>query len=239
MAEDKPDMAGDERDEGSEPRLRSNGRPVGARRVPKFRRRADARPDEVLDAALKLFSEKGFAATRVEDIAQAAGLSKGAIYLYFSSKEAVIEAIVRRALTPLAQETAGAVMGAVDNPEQAIRMALTVFAQRLSAPEFLAVPKMVMREVVQFPVLAELYRSQVIDIGLPVLTGLLAHGVKAGHFRAVDPELAARSVAGPIVVHVMLSEIFGVRPIDGFRIADLVQTHLTILFEGLRAPEKA
>ena len=60
------------------------GRP--ARRVPKFRRRAEARPDEVLDAALDLFIEKGFAATRVEDIAKRAGLSKGAIYLYFKSK---------------------------------------------------------------------------------------------------------------------------------------------------------
>jgi AcrR family transcriptional regulator len=59
-------------------------------RGPKFRRRAEARPDEVLDAALDLFIEKGFAATRVEDIAKRAGISKGAVYLYFPSKEAII-----------------------------------------------------------------------------------------------------------------------------------------------------
>ena len=240
MSEREPDETGTRAaDDGGPVRVRSNGRPVGTRRVPKFRRRADARPDEVLDAALKLFVDKGFAATRVEDIARAAGLSKGAVYLYFPSKEAVIEAIVRRTLMPLARETAGAVLGAGDDPEQAIRLALTMFAQRLGSPEFLAVPKMVMREVVQFPVLAELYRKQVIEVGLPMLTGLIAHGVQSGRFRKIDPELAARSVAGPIVLHVMLSEIFGVRPATGFRIADLVQTHLTILFEGLRAPEKA
>ena len=71
------------------------------RRIPKFRRRAEARPDEVLDAALDLFIENGFAATRVDDIAKRAGLSKGAVYLYFPSKEAIIEALVRRALVPV------------------------------------------------------------------------------------------------------------------------------------------
>lgn len=61
---------------------------------PKFRRRAEARPDEVLDAALEQFMAKGFAATRVEDIAKAAGLSKGAVYLYFPSKQALLEGLV-------------------------------------------------------------------------------------------------------------------------------------------------
>src|SRR5439155_9079413 len=74
---------------------------AAVRRTPKFRRRAEARPDEVLDAALDLFIENGFAATRVDDIAKRAGLSKGAVYLYFPSKEAIIEALVRRALVPV------------------------------------------------------------------------------------------------------------------------------------------
>jgi AcrR family transcriptional regulator len=71
-------------------------------RGPKFRRRAGARPDEVLDAALDLFISKGFANTRVEDIATAAGLSKGAVYLYFPSKEAILEGLVKRAVVPIA-----------------------------------------------------------------------------------------------------------------------------------------
>ncbi len=72
---------------------------------PKWRRRADARPDEVLDAALRLFVRNGFAATKVEDIATDAGLSKGAIYRYFSSKEEIFESLVNRALTPMADRT--------------------------------------------------------------------------------------------------------------------------------------
>src|SRR5687767_9635670 len=74
-----------------------------SQRGPKFRRRAEARPDEVLDAALDLFIEKGFAVTRVEDIARRAGLSKGAVYLYFDSKEKILEGLVRRAIIPIAE----------------------------------------------------------------------------------------------------------------------------------------
>ena len=62
---------------------------------PKWRRRAEDRPDEVLDAALKMFARKGFASTKVEDIAREAGLSKGAIYRYFSSKEDIFESLVK------------------------------------------------------------------------------------------------------------------------------------------------
>src|SRR3954454_10836666 len=76
-------------------------------RGPKFRRRAEARPDEVLDAALELFVEKGFSATRVEDIAVRAGLSQGAVYLYFPSKEAILEGLVRRAILPIANNALG------------------------------------------------------------------------------------------------------------------------------------
>ncbi|MGB8621965.1 MAG: helix-turn-helix domain-containing protein, partial [Paracoccaceae bacterium] len=76
---------------------------------PKFRRRAEARPDEVLDAALALFIRKGFAATKVDEIAARAGLSKGAVYLYFPSKKALLEGLVRRAVVPVAESALGAV----------------------------------------------------------------------------------------------------------------------------------
>jgi AcrR family transcriptional regulator len=68
----------------------------------KFRRRAEARPDEVLDAALAVFVEKGYAAAKMDEVARRAGVSKGTVYLYFPSKEALIEAIVRRAVAPIA-----------------------------------------------------------------------------------------------------------------------------------------
>src|SRR3569623_2169888 len=93
-------------------------------RGPKFRRRAEARPDEVLDAALTLFIERGFAATRVEDIASQAGLSKGAVYLYFPSKEAILEGLVKRAVLPVANSALGVIQNYVGDPRPVIATAL-------------------------------------------------------------------------------------------------------------------
>ena len=91
-----------------------------SQRGPKFRRRAEARPDEVLDAALALFIEKGFAATRVEDIAIRAGLSKGAVYLYFPSKEAILEGLVKRAIVPVANNALGMLENYAGDPRPVI-----------------------------------------------------------------------------------------------------------------------
>ena len=80
----------------------------------RWQRRKDARPREILDAALALFAEKGFAATRMDDIASRAGVTKGTIYLYFDSKEEVFKSLVRESIgTTLSSvvENAGAFEG--------------------------------------------------------------------------------------------------------------------------------
>jgi AcrR family transcriptional regulator len=207
------------------------------RRGPKFRRRAEARPDEVLDAALDLFIENGFAATRVEDIAKRAGLSKGAVYLYFPSKEKILEGIVRRAVVPIAEHALSFVQGFEGDPKLAITAVMKMLAARLHDPRLIAVPKLIMREVTGFPELAEMYRREVLDRVLPVITGLLARGVDRGYLRAVDPELTIRSIVGPVMLHLLMAEIFGIVPKDGLAIDRLIDNHLTILFDGLSAPE--
>src|SRR5687767_2691594 len=134
-----------------------------SQRGPKFRRRAEARPDEVLDAALDLFIEKGFAVTRVEDIARRAGLSKGAVYLYFDSKEKILEGIVRRAIVPIAEHLLGFVNNYEGDPRTVITMAMKMLALKLSDPRILAIPKVIFREIMGFPELAQMYRREVLD----------------------------------------------------------------------------
>lgn len=216
--------------------MESRGRTSEAQRGPKFRRRAEARPDEVLDAALDLFIEKGFAATRVEDIAKRAGLSKGAVYLYFPSKEKILEGIVRRAVVPIAEHALGFVEGYEGDPRLVITMVMKMLASKLSDPRLVAIPKLVMREVVSFPELAEMYRREVLDKVLPVVTGLLKRGIDEGYLRQVDPELTIRSIIGPLMLHLVMAEIFRLTPKDGLAIDRLIGNHLTILFDGLSAP---
>lgn len=201
----------------------------------KFRRRAEARPDEVLDAALELFIEKGFAATRVEDIASRAGVSKGTVYLYFPSKDALLEGLVLRAIVPVADSALAAVAAHEGHPREIITLVLKALGARFSDPRIVAIPKIVLREAAGFPHLAEIYRSAVLDRALPAFVGLIRRGIEAGHLRPVDPELTLRSVIGPILAHVILAEVFGVAPREGIELDRLIDNHLSILFDGLSA----
>ena len=200
---------------------------------PKWRRRAEARPDEVLDAALDLFIAHGFAATRVEDIAARAGLSKGAVYLYFDSKEAILEALVRRSIVPVAKNAAAMARNAPGDPRDVIRMLVTLVAGRISDPRISAIPRLIIAESGNFPRLAKMYREEVLDHALTALETLIRTGVERGVFRPVDPRLAVRNVVGPMLAHSLLAGVFGITDGDGTDPRRFVENHLDILLNGL------
>ena len=204
---------------------------------PKFRRRAEDRPDELLDAALALFVAKGYAHTSVAEIARAAGLSKGAVYLYFPSKQAILEGLVRRAVTPVATRALARADLAQGDMRQVLSMVLHAIAEGLADPDTFAIPKIVIREAVVAPEIAEMYRRAVFDAVLPAAIGLIQAAIDSGQMRPVDPELTLRSVMGPVVLHILLSEVFGIRPQGGLALDRLVENHLDILFNGLFTPE--
>lgn len=206
-------------------------------RGPKFRRRAEARPDEVLDAALDLFLEKGFANTRVEDIAGRAGLSKGAVYLYFPSKEAVLEGIVKRAIVPIAENALALVTNYSGDPRIVVTLVFKTIAARLAEPRLIAIPQLLMREMINFPEFAAMYRREVLDRVIPVVTTLIRNGIKEGYLRPVDPELTIRSMIGPLMLHILMDQVFGIRPGDGLALDRLIDNHVTILFDGLSLPQ--
>lgn len=210
----------------------------GMTRHKKFSRRADARPDEVLDAAMAVFAERGFAATKVEDIAKRAGVSKGTVYLYFASKEALIEGIIKRAVAPIAEGALPQIAQFEGDPRLPITMLLKALAQLLSDPDRLVIPRLFLREGMNMPAIADIYRRDVLDLAIPALTGLVQRGVAGGYLRNVDPELTVRSIVGPVVAHVALSEVFDIRPPDGMAIDRLIDNHLDILFGGLAMPGK-
>ncbi|OIP83973.1 MAG: TetR family transcriptional regulator [Rhodobacterales bacterium CG2_30_65_12] len=205
---------------------------------PKFRRRAADRPDELLDAALTLFVEKGYAHTCVAEIARAAGLSKGAVYLYFPSKQSILEGLVKRAVAPVAAHVLAAADLAAGNIRDTLRTILTIVATALGDPKVFAVPRIVLREAAVAPEIAEMYRRAVFDTVFPAATRMIEQAIESGQMRPVDPELTIRSLIGPILAHLLLAEVFGVHPTDGLALDRLVENHLDILINGLiPAPE--
>lgn len=171
-------------------------------------RRPEARPDEILDAALAVFSEQGFAGARVEDIAARAGLSKGAVYLYFDSKLEMLKALVRR----LADQVMGAAEVVVEadhgDAEKTLRTVLAFLARQLANPVVSAAPRLVIAEAQRFPEIAAFYRDTVLVRAQRLLARLIDRGVAQGTFRDVNRAVAMRCCGGPMLAHMLLCTVF-------------------------------
>ncbi len=200
---------------------------------PKFRRRAEARPDEVLDAALVLFGDQGFARTTVDQIARKAGLSKGAVYLYFQSKEAILEGLVARAIGPVTEAAFDRIESFRGDPRPVIEGFVRLLVGAMRDPNVRSIPLLVIHEAPGAPDVAAMFRRSVLDRALPALSALIAQGAASGHIRAVDPELTTRTIMGPLIAHIFLADIFSVGNAEPATLRRLADNHLSIVFAGL------
>jgi AcrR family transcriptional regulator len=205
------------------------------------RRRKEARPRELLDAALAVFVEKGFAAARPEEIALRAGVSKGTLYLYFHSKEDMLAALIEeRFSSRIAVGTHDSVAGARPSSDL-LRSTLTAWCSTLEQGQAGGLFKLVFAEARAFPALAQFWLHEVIEPLRRVLSPIVARGVVRGEFRAVDPDLAVYSLILPVVMvclhrHAMGPAAHGESPIDH---PDLFNHHLEFILEGLAPPSHA
>ena len=201
----------------------------------RWTRRKQARPAEILEAALKVFAQKGFAAARMDDIAKEAGVTKGTIYLYFENKEAVFKSLVR--------ETVGTTIGAVAADVQTyqgsarflLRMVVTRMAQMLVDSEKVVLPKIVIGETTNFPWLAEFYRFEVIEPGLQLLTALIERGIAQGEFRKLPAAHVARMCVAPVLLSAIWRVTFAHLDPEPYDYKALIDIHLDVLFRGLAA----
>ncbi|WP_417489919.1 TetR/AcrR family transcriptional regulator [Maricaulis sp.] len=204
-------------------------------RTPSHRRRPEARPEEILEAALAVFGEQGFAAARVEDIARRADLSKGTLYLYFPSKEAMLNALIEQSAGALARSVEQHVASsAAQDPEAALRGLLRILFTAVSSPTISAAPRLVLTEAHRFPELAAFYRSHVLDIVRRSMRALLAAGKAGGVLRDVDADAFMRVVGGAGIAHMALTNIFDLHPETLTDPADLADAIADILLYGLK-----
>jgi AcrR family transcriptional regulator len=202
----------------------------------RWRRRKDSRPREILEAALDCFAERGFAATRLEDVAARAGVTKGTAYLYFKNKEELFKAVVSGYLVPAIEqfEVAARTPGPVS---ELLTSIAAMFFEKVYNTKFSALPKLVIAEASNFPELARFYLDEVIDRARRLLTALLRRGIAAGEFREVDVEHTVYCMIAPLMFSALWKHSLGpydAKPLDA---AALVRCHLEILLRGL-APDK-
>jgi AcrR family transcriptional regulator len=200
----------------------------------KQRRAPTERPGEILDAALELFVEKGFAATRLDDVAERAGLSKAAIYLYFDDKIALFQGVIRQAV--------GSNLGTVEALVQAHRGPVAVLLPRIL--EFMAgriedtpmasIAKLVIAESRAFPEIGRFYLKEVIGRGLPLMEGLIARGIAQGEFRKVDPGLTVRSLIGAMLLAGVWKTVFEPIGAEKLDVRALARHHADLMLHALR-----
>ncbi|HJP58775.1 MAG TPA: TetR/AcrR family transcriptional regulator [Gemmatimonadaceae bacterium] len=170
-----------------------------AAKSPKWRRRPEHRPQQIIEAALETFGECGLAKARLDDIAKRAGVSKGTIYLYFPNKEELFREVVRQ--TAVAAIESGERTVTQGTPTDQLFAAMRGYWAFVRSPIFNTLHRLVLGELHQFPDLARFYADEVVARGLKLLGGIIRRGVDTGEFREVDPVIAARMLVAMTVMN--------------------------------------
>lgn len=175
---------------------------------PARRRAPDARPQQILDAALLVFGEQGLAGARLDDIARRAGIAKGTIYLYFANKEELFREVVRQTLgtrlDELAEEFGRPARGTgAHTCADQLRAYMRTWWDALKEPAFRTIYRLVVGELHQFPDLMQFYLAEVVSRKVALHAGVIARGVAAGEFHATDPRVAARMISSMFVTHAL------------------------------------
>jgi len=175
----------------------------------KRERRKEARPGELLAAALDLFVEKGFAGTRAEEVAKRAGVSKGTLFLYFSSKEELFKAVVRENISGRFGQWGVEIDQFQGSTPDMLRMCMMAWWDRIGSTKVSGITKLMMSEAGNFPELASFYRAEVIRPGNDLIKRILQRGVDRGEFRAVDMKYGVYTVLGPMLFLALWKHSYG------------------------------
>jgi AcrR family transcriptional regulator len=201
----------------------------------RWTRRKQARPSEILEAALSVFAQKGYAGTRMDEIARRAGVTKGTIYLYFESKEAVFKSLVRDTIGAMLAGVTADIGNFQGSAKDLIRFALDAMAHLLTTSDRVVLPKIIIAESGNFPELARFYREEIIDRGLALLSSLIERGIAQGEFRRVPLQHAVRLCIAPVLLGAIWRVTFSQFDTEPYDYKGLIDTHLDVLFHGLSA----
>ena len=202
-----------------------------------WQRRKQARPSEIVAAALRLFTERGYAATRLEDVAAAAEISKGTLYLYFANKEELFKAVVRETVLPNLDRAATIAAEHEGSASDLLRKLMRHFGAMLET-EMAAIPKLVIAEAGNFPALARFYAEVVVSRGVALLAGIIERGVRSGEFRAVDVGATVPSILAPFLMMALWKHSLAPHAKLRFDARAVLEGHAELVLRGLAAEPK-
>ena len=177
--------------------------------APRWERRKEERPAQLLAAALELFVERGYAATRLEDVAARAGVSKGTLYLYFENKEELFKAVVRENIVARISQTRELARHFDGPRDELLRQLVRRWWQQYGQSPAAGISKLIVAESGNFPEIARFFVDEVIDPWHRLFGKVIGEGIERGEFRAVDIDYFVRVVAAPLVMLTLWSRCFG------------------------------
>lgn len=192
----------------------------------------EARPREIVDAALAIFAKDGFAGTRLDDVAEMAGISKGTIYLYFKTKEDLFKACVRETLGAHLTDTQARAHTFEGDTADLLREIASGIGQRLSQGDYRTILILLISEGPRFPELVSFYLAEIIKPGIEILSAVIRRGVDRGEFKETGLSEFPMLLISPVMMTMIWNHLFSeYRTID---LEDALQTHLNTIIEGLR-----
>lgn len=203
------------------------------------KRRKEARPSELLAAALTLFVERGFAATRLEDVARHAGVSKGTLYLYYANKESLFKAVIEEGIIPVIAENEAIAAQHTGSTFDLLDRLLENWWRKIGQTAFAGIPKLIVAEARNFPDLARYYYENVISRGRALVGQALRRGMASGEFRDMPVETTIDVVIAPILMLLIWRHSLSCCQSGDDDPEGYLQIHVDLLRQGLRriAPE--
>jgi AcrR family transcriptional regulator len=201
---------------------------------PRWERRKEARPSELVAAALELFVEKGYAGTRLEDVAAQAGVSKGTLYLYFENKEDLFKVVVRDNVVAHISQSADEVLHFDGSSAELLRNLIGNWWRNYGDSRAGGLGKLVMAESGNFPEIARFFLEEVIEPWHELLATAIQRGIERGEFRDVDTSLLVRVITAPLVMLSLWKWSFGPcsqQPVDANA---YLAAHIDMVLSSLR-----
>src|SRR5712664_342432 len=200
---------------------------------PRWQRRKDARPEEIVAAALDVFVERGFAAARLEDVARRAGVTKGTVYLYFESKEALFKAVVRQTIVPAIAQGEALAQSFTGSARELLERLVREYWRLVGETALAGIPKLIMAEAANFPELTRFYYEEVVTRGHRLMASVIERGIKNGEFRPVDVMVAAKLAMSPLIHATVARRAFASCMPEGFDVQQYLDTHIDLYLHGI------
>lgn len=187
----------------------------------------------LIDAALAVFSRVGFAAAKMDDVADEAGVSKGTVYLYFESKEKLFEGMVKAKMDPMLNNVEEVLAQSTQTATKRLRAHMAFFYKKILDSDRRQIMRLIMSEGPNFPHLAEFYHANILSRGQAMINDILQQGITNGEFREMNGHgLTQNVVAGGLIAGIWKLVFDPFQPID---LDAYFETHIDLILNGLRS----